>query len=310
MTSSGAIEWVLDHMAGATRRLPPVRGRGALAQAVQRRLGPTVSGTWAVKLAGELTVQVPRSSEQGWVPAFTGRYEPATMHLADRMFLPSTFCLDLGACFGLFAVPLGRMARQRGGVVIAFEPVPENHRWLMGNVRQNGLDDVIQVYGVGLSNVGGQATMRTEVGGGGNAVILRDDVEPTDVTIQVDLVRLDDLTLDPEARGMRCSFVKMDMEGFELFALEGAERFITRHRPAIFGEFNSKFMADHGLGSRDIARWAERHRYEVFRVGRRRMWTLGEAQTPVVQPVPPDHHGKWTDLLMLPEEQEREMWPA
>jgi FkbM family methyltransferase len=303
MAEARVTQWALDAVAALARRLPPVRGRGALGHRLRVAVGARARGVWQVPLRGGALVEMPRPSAQGWGAAFTGQYESAAAQLADALFLPRTFALDVGASLGIFAVLLGAMARGRAGEVVAFEPAESNLRWLRHNVMLNGLEALVHVHPVGLAEASGTAQMRMEHGQAGNAVVMRGAVEQGEHVLEgARLARLDDLELAPEQRGMRCSFIKMDVEGFELYALRGAEGFMARHRPALFGEFNAKFMRDFGLGPEDIRGWAGSHGYIIYRMDRMRPVPFTDAQRPRLRRPEPDDQGAWMDLVLVPAE--------
>ena len=71
---------------------------------------------------------------------------------------------------------------------------------------------------------------------------------------------LDDLKLTA------CDLIYLDIEGYELFALRGAERTIDRHRPVIGVEINSR-LKNYGLKSDDVRDWFKERNYaRVFRL--------------------------------------------
>jgi hypothetical protein len=58
--------------------------------------------------------------------------------------------------------------------------------------------------------------------------------------------------------------VKIDIEGFELSALRGAERFISEHRPVILGEFSTIWSKERGLPADAAQIWARDHDYATL----------------------------------------------
>src|SRR3954447_20819343 len=97
----------IEMLAGLSRRLPPLRGRGALGNLLQRHTRSQSDDLWSIGMRDGSVIEVPRSSAMGWVPAFTGRYDAEKVELISRFFEPDSVALDVGACFGLYAVPMG-----------------------------------------------------------------------------------------------------------------------------------------------------------------------------------------------------------
>jgi hypothetical protein len=81
--------------------------------------------------------------------------------------------------------------------------------------------------------------------------------------LTVPVVRLDDWTREHGIT--RCDLMKLDIEGAELMMLRGAEGFIARTRPLIFGEFEAYWLTTFGSSFLDVAAWAERMRYRILK---------------------------------------------
>jgi hypothetical protein len=58
--------------------------------------------------------------------------------------------------------------------------------------------------------------------------------------------------------------VKIDVDGYDLFVLQGAKKILSFNRPIIFGEFNSHCLAWHGHSHDDVGRYVEQFECEVF----------------------------------------------
>jgi FkbM family methyltransferase len=246
-----------------------VRGREPLARILYRRKwGPA---RWDDLPLGNLRVDLPAGSSQSWAVALTGRYDHGEVALLGSYLGPRSTAVDIGASLGLYTVQLAGLARERGGRVIAVEPVPGNAAVIRANLQKNGLQDVAGVREVALGARPGTLTMEVEQGGAGNATV-SDGIDPEEMAghraqgslgpqVSVPVVTLDSLGIDGPV-----GVVKMDVEGFEMDVLAGAEEFIARHRPVILAEFNPEWMASRGLTGDEPFRWAEAHGYRVKKV--------------------------------------------
>ncbi len=265
----------LSLLAKISRALPGVRGRGALAQCLYAKVPAARAGEWSIRMNRGHTVRLPRSSAQTWGPAFTGTYDEAELDLISRFVGEGCLILDVGACFGLYSIPLAVLARKRAGRVVAFEPVSSNVTVLSRNVVANGLAETIAVLPRGLGSRPSRMWARVEAGGLGNAAMVAGKVSIGDSLADVEIVRLDDLPLPADCADRRCGLVKLDVEGFEMEVLAGADSFVGRHRPVIFGEFNTWFFDQYGLERHAPQLWAAKHRYRCYEVlrHRRRFWS-------------------------------------
>ena len=253
-----------DAAAAGLRALPDWRGKAnvALRWKRWRERGGPVEGGWHLRLADGSTVCLPRGSRMAWSVAATGYWDRHLVELVAGRIDPRTIVLDIGASVGLWTVPLGAAARCAGARLWCFEPNPDNLAWLQANIETNELGSVAKVHALAVGARRGTARLGCREHGGGNGALVEgDDGE----AIEVPVVRLDDLDFP-----QRVSFVKMDVEGFELEVLRGARALMERDRPAIFGEFNATWLRMRGEDlSAELAAIAALG-YDVFQVEQRR----------------------------------------
>lgn len=132
--------------------------------------------------------------------------------------------IDAGACFGDTALKFAHSVGDEGHVY-TFDPLPRHFSIMQENFAMNpALTKRITAFDVGLANEDHDGGGRQEV----------DDVINPGATVfgwDVTTRRIDDLA----ARGAvpRVDFIKMDIEGSELPALQGAEQVIRRWRPKL-----------------------------------------------------------------------------
>jgi hypothetical protein len=104
--------------------------------------------------------------------------------------------------------------------------------------------------------------------------------------ITVPMTTLDAVTRD--ARGVR--FVKIDIEGAELFALRGARELLRRERPMVYAEFHREYMRANGTSLDDINAFAAGVGYDV------RFLKEGGA----ISDVPPPDDSRFLDAVLVP----------
>lgn len=99
--------------------------------------------------------------------------------------------------------------------------------------------------------------------GTGTANILAEATDHPCERIPLTITTLDTLRNSGEIAN-HCSLMKIDVDGYDFFVLQGAEHLLSFDRPLIFGEFNSHCLAWHGQSHDDVARHAEQFEYEIF----------------------------------------------
>lgn len=146
--------------------------------------------------------------------------------------------IDGGANGGLHALPLGRLIGS-GGRLFAYEPLPHAFHDLMEAVVSTGLDDRLVLRNVAIGGEHKQTTFYQHKTDLGLSSARRMNDSDDWIELQVDFVRLDD---EPIPIGV--AFIKLDLEGGERDALEGARQIIARDRPVIAFENGFEWPAE------------------------------------------------------------------
>jgi FkbM family methyltransferase len=147
--------------------------------------------------------------------------------------------LDIGANIGIMTVHLSRKAG-RGGRVFAFEPMPDNLRALQRIIAFFKLANVV-VINCALGDSDGEVDMVMPVEGmarqQGLSHVLHETITARNegILARVPVRRLDSL---PElfVASANIRGIKMDVENFELFVLEGGRALLEKWRPVVYME--------------------------------------------------------------------------
>lgn len=166
------------------------------------------------------------------------RYDRETTAVMRRVLTPTSNCADVGCYRGAILSQMLTLAPQ--GRHFAFEPVPENHRYLVARF------PTAQVFDVALADHEGQAVFQHVVGRSARSGLRRvkypDPNQPIDeIRVRVDTL---DRIIPPD---VRLDFLKVDVEGGELPALRGGAAVIRRSRPMVMFECGSERAADYGV---------------------------------------------------------------
>lgn len=185
-----------------------------------------LSRTHLTVLAGEARAAILRSGDGIARHVERGeRWEESVLEAWSSAVEPGTLAVDAGAYTGLYAA----LASSLRASVLAVEPRPE----AVSRMRENlaGCPGV-SIVQCALWHVDGRGPLHQQPVPltSGASLVLRD--RGRRVT-EVELARLDTL-LSSETQ--RVSAIKMDIEGAEIRAIQGATTTIFRHRPTILVE--------------------------------------------------------------------------
>ena len=136
--------------------------------------------------------------------------------------------LDLGANVGLTSIP--RVVLGDVAAVYCAEPDPLNYSCLVGNIVDNGLRGLVLPDRVAITDTDGSVRLRRANVSGGHQVVVDGDRSgsPTAQVVDVPSRKLDTwltrLRVDPDA----VTFVKVDVQGFEMRVLQGATTLLAK----------------------------------------------------------------------------------
>jgi FkbM family methyltransferase len=150
------------------------------------------------------------------------------MGCAEKRFLRSvvrddSIVADVGANQGLYTLWLARVATS--GTVYAFEPDPDLFQCLENNVRTNHLQNVSRIQAAASNRSGTLAFTTNGLNRGDNRIDAHALHDPG--TQQVQAVILDEIVSD-----RRLDLLKVDVQGFEIEVLLGAQKTLSAN-PAL-----------------------------------------------------------------------------
>jgi FkbM family methyltransferase len=163
-----------------------------------------------------------------WISVFCGmrfirgRYDRGGVAALSAFCAPGMVVYDIGAHVGYLSMVAARRVGATGQV-IAFEPLQLNLAYLRGHVQANALSNV-RVVDACVGATAGEARFDTHRGTGRGRVSAEGGRSVRAVS------------LDDEVSGGRLpppALIKMDIEGAELAALQGARATLRTHRPVI-----------------------------------------------------------------------------
>jgi FkbM family methyltransferase len=160
-----------------------------------------------------------------------GAYETLIERFYAGELQPCAVTVDGGAHVGLHTAPMARLVGANGRV-LAFEPLPE----LAERLRQQFAGQPqVSVFENALSHGEGHVNFQHIVNEPWLSSLVTRDFGPNHPHLQRVDLQVQAVTLDRFA-DLPVRFIKLDLEGADYFALQGAQTMLTRHRPIVVFE--------------------------------------------------------------------------
>jgi FkbM family methyltransferase len=168
----------------------------------------------------------------GWMPAvFSGGEQTKEEMFWRGLPLDGLVIYDVGAFHGILTL----FFASRCSRVISYEPNEINQGRLVENIRLNNLTN-IQVRKLGVGSQPGLGTLHysPEMAGGGS-------LRPNAIGSVVQDIEITTLDHDIAASALPVpDLIKIDIEGWELEALQGARETLAKYHPALFLEMHGE----------------------------------------------------------------------
>ena len=238
------------------------RRSGRLLTGLRRQLWYGVSVPVLTAWVDGLSVFVYPGNETSRAIFVTGNYEPNEFFMLAQVLRPGMIFVDVGANMGLYTLFAARRVGQHG-TVLAIEPSTRECGRLLKNVEANSLSNVrLLRNAVSDSRSDADLLVAEDEWSGHNTLgaFAYDTPLATKETVRTE--RLDDIVL---REGLsRVDVVKLDVEGAELLALQGAVGILERFRPLLLLELADRALCHQGCSSAQIWDFCRQRGYEIF----------------------------------------------
>lgn len=195
---------------------------------------------------------------------FLNEYQVKEIEVIRKYLRKDDICIDVGAHAGSWSIPLSKLVSK--GMVWGFEALPYYARVLTLTTRILGRRNIRVINKAVLSaeqevNIqwkdasGERLTGKTHVAFDGEGL-----VDP----VSVQGVSLDSFLAKNNAEEKRIAFIKIDIEGAELFALKGATALINKWHPIFYLEIYEEYCRSYGYSYIEIFELMSSFGYQAY----------------------------------------------
>jgi len=197
-----------------------------------------------------------------WIGAkiiYTGEYESELKKIFKSIINKGDYVLNVGANVGFHTLYFAELTG-KNGKVSAFEPVPHNFEALNFNVNLNDFDNILTKQ-VALGNKNEELNISVDVNhtnpGSYNLFDQQGDT-------------LINCVIGDEMIGEdKVDFIKIDVEGYESFVIDGLLQTIKKNRPKIIFEYDKYYHHKTGLPENHILLLLNSLNYHFFHINQK-----------------------------------------
>jgi FkbM family methyltransferase len=155
------------------------------------------------------------------------------VHISKHHLLEDATIFDVGANIGVTAALLATASPR--GRLFAFEPGARTYPYLLATIEANKLANC-HTEQIGLGTSSGEVDFLSDARSGAFSHMALDGVSLGGSNGRVKIKTVDEVV--SELKLARLDLIKIDVEGFELDVLQGAQSTLARLMPQVFLEFN------------------------------------------------------------------------
>jgi FkbM family methyltransferase len=284
------------------------RRSGRFSVAWRRQIWHVLSAPLLIPWLDGLRIYAYPGNETSRSVFVTGCYEPNEFCLLARILQPGMIFVDGGANMGLYTLFAARKIGKRG-TVLAIEPSSRECEHLLRNVAANSLSNV-RILRMAVSQSHGTADLRVAADrwSGHNTLGAFAYDTPQAALEKVPTDSLDNIVA--REGFSRVDVVKLDIEGAELLALQGAAGLLERFRPVLLLEIADRALCHQGCTSGQIWEFLADRGYRIYSFDERTGFPVPALQKPRydsenVVAVPDSYQAPWRSTplgVLLPGE--------
>ncbi|MBK9734235.1 MAG: FkbM family methyltransferase [Saprospiraceae bacterium] len=221
-----------------------------------------------IQMFKHIKIYVDRFSYMGGSIFWTGFHHLNEVLFLNKYLSPDMTFIDIGANQGEFT--LLAASKLTSGHVLAFEPVSLQRKLLEKNKEINNFNNIkIFDYGLGdkLSQLPIYTSEDTNLHHGRHEGLssLYSSSERNILQEIIDIKVFDDLFLNQLDR---LDFIKIDIEGAELYALKGMIKSIQKFKPTVLIEINEDTFNSAGYHTSDVILFFKDYNYSFYKISK------------------------------------------
>lgn len=190
-----------------------------------------------------------------------GIFEQANFETMDLLVKPNTEVFDIGANIGIMLIPI--LKSHQDITLVAVEASPNNIPYLKKTHANSPYKNRWTIIDKAAYNFDGKLTfhLANEADGAFDCVYDNKRIS-FEKTVEIECTTID--TIWKSRNNPEVSFIKIDIEGAELMALNGGVNCITTCKPYILMEWNQTNIKPFEVSNKDLYEFSRSINYNIY----------------------------------------------
>ena len=242
------------------------KGSGIIRKTVVKLFLPTPKGILICPTNYGFDIIVDPVLDKGWEERTIysyGTYEAGTIFVMENCLRPGDVFIDVGGNIGFMSLAASKFVGNKGHVY-SFEPEPETFAILKNNIEINELKN-ISASNLALGSAKEKATIYSDVDKNkGEASLIKNQSNNAQKESEISIETLDNFATTNDISNIR--MIKIDVQGWELEVLKGANNIFTKpNAPIICIEYSKWHKVQNGE-LLDIYNYITSNDYMIFKL--------------------------------------------
>ena len=167
--------------------------------------------------------------------------------------------IDIGCNYGAYSIPVSKTNSNLN--VYCFDPSKKSLKRLVENINLNNLKN-IKYFELGIGEVRKSVFFDDDLINYKNSGSYQ--INNKNIGYKINIDSIDNLIERNEIQPRENIFIKMDIEGYEFFALKGLVNTITKYNVMIFFEFSKKIFENHKFLKKEFIEFININNLKIY----------------------------------------------
>lgn len=175
--------------------------------------------------------------------------------------------IDIGANAGIYSLLAAKLVGRKGQVY-AFEPNRTCIKFIKNSIRLNRLTNISLINNA-VSNKKGRKEFVLYAASDHNHLKTLNETKLIRKSTVIGREKIEVTTLDSyfaDKNLNKITLIKIDVEGYEKFVLEGAKKTLKQYKPKLILEINERVFSPNGYNSLELVELLKSMNYSIFRL--------------------------------------------